>query len=202
MKLFGKAALAGTSVVLSLGRAAADEGRLLDDDTFAYRASSALVLDGGVAIAAPSALPTGLAKGLIAGFAYGRTLRWGARASYVTASEDAEAWAVTHRETRLLATATLEHALGRGVVGLRLGLGGTLVHEHRLRHQGMRAALEGAALETSSIALLPTATLEAVIALHVRGPWLVELGGGPSLSILDGRARGAWSTTVGIAWQP
>jgi len=202
MKLFGTTALAAACVLGVFGRAHADDGRLLDDDTFAYRPSSCMVLDGDVVVGAPTALATGLANGVVAGISIGKLLTWGARASYVSASEDGEAWAVTHREVRLIATGGVQHTLGRGVVGLRLGLGGTLVHERRLRHQGMRAGLEGDELETTDLALLPTATLEAVIGLHVRGPWMVQMSAGPSLSILDGDPRSAWSVALGVAWHP
>jgi len=202
MKLFGTTALAAACVLGSFGRARADEGRLLDDDTFAFRPSSCVVLDGGVVGGAPTALATGFAKGVVAGISVGKLLTWGARASYVSASEDGEAWAVTHREVRVVATGGVQHALGRGVVGLRLGAGGTLVHERRLRHQGMRAGLEGDELETTETALLPTATLEAVIGLHVRGPWMLQLSAGPSLGIVDGEPRSAWSVALGVGWHP
>ncbi len=194
-------ALALTSVAITTGTAAADD-RLLTDDTFALKPPSLLSFDGGISFGAPTALETGLSKGLVAGVAYGRTLALGARASYVSASEDGDAWAVTHREVRLLATAAIQRAIGRGTVGLRFGFGGTLVAEDRLRHQGERAGLMGDALEMTAKTFITTTTLEGVIALHVRGPWSFTLSGGPSASLLDGNVKGAWSGAIGIAWQP
>ena len=203
MKLFGTLALALACVVSTSTRTRADEGRLLDDDTFAYRPIRCVVLDGGIVVAAPTALSTGIARGLGAGITVGRQrFTWGARASYASASEDGEAWAVTHREVHALLTGSVQQALGRGVVGLRLGVGGTLVHESRLRHQGMRAGLEGDDLQSKALALLPTASLDAVLGLHVRGPWMMQLSVGPFASIVDGEPRAAWAATVGIAWHP
>jgi hypothetical protein len=202
MNSFGFIALAGASVALASGRAGADDGRLLDDETFSYKPPYCAVWDGGFFLAAPTALPTGLASGIGAGVTVGKTFAWGVRASYASASEDGEAWAVTHREVRALATGTVQHELGRGLLGLRVGLGGTFIHEHRMRHQGMRAGLEGDELEATNLALLPTATLDATIGLHVRGAWMLQLSAGPSISIVDGDARGAWSTALGVAWHP
>jgi hypothetical protein len=182
--------------------AAADEGRLLDDETFSYRPHHCAVYDAGFVLAAPTALPTGLARGVAAGVTVGKTFAWGVRASYASASEDGEAWAATHREVRALATGSVQHVLGRGVLGLRAGLGGTFVHEHRMRHQGGRAGLEGDELEATNLALLPTATLDATLGLHVRGAWMLQLSAGPSVSLIDGETRGAWSAALGVAWHP
>jgi len=91
---------------------------------------------------------------------------------------------------------------GRGTIGLRIGVGGTLVHESRVRNQGMRAGLMGSELETSAFRLLPAADLDAVVALHVAGPWLLMTSGGPSVDLLDGKLHGGWSAQLGVAWQP
>lgn len=162
-----------------------------------------LALDGGLAVGFPAALPTGLTRGLglgVQGIARGERLAWGVRASLTTATESSAAWEVEHRELRLRATGSLQHAAGRGTLALRLGLGGALVREHRTRHQGMRAGLEGDELETSALALLPIASLEGVIALGVRGPWSLRIAGGPTV-ILDGGPRAGWTGEIGVAWR-
>lgn len=180
----------------------ADSGALLTDDTWRYRSTGDFAVDGGLALGFPAALPTGLAKGIGAGVTTGHTLAWGARAAWVTATESSLPWTVTHSDLRLRVTGALQKAAGRGTIGLRLGLGGTLVHESRIRNQGMRAGLSGSDLETSSFAMLPAADLDAVIALHVAGPWLLVTSGGPSVDVLDGKLHAGWSAQLGVAWQP
>lgn len=180
----------------------ADSAALLTDDTWRYKSTGDLAVDGGLALGFPAALPTGLAKGVGAGVTTGHTLAWGARAAWVTATEASLPWTVTHSDLRLRVTGTLQKAAGRGTIGLRLGLGGTLVHESRVRNQGMRAGLSGSDLETSSFAMLPAADLDAVIALHVAGPWLLVTSGGPSVDVLDGKLHAGWSAQLGVAWQP
>jgi len=66
----------------------------------------------------------------------------------------------------------------------------------------MRAGLSGTDLENSSTTMLPAADLDAVVALHVAGPWLLVTSGGPSLDVLDGKLHGGWSAQLGVAWQP
>lgn len=180
----------------------ADSGTLLTDDTWRYRSTGDLAVDGGLVLGFPAALPTGLAKGIGAGVTTGHTLAWGARAAWVTATESSLPWMVTHSDLRLRVTGALQKAAGRGTIGLRLGVGGTLVHESRVRNQGMRAGLSGSDLETSSFAMLPAADLDAVIALHVAGPWLLVTSGGPSVDVLDGKLHAGWSAQLGVAWQP
>lgn len=201
-----------TAVLLALcatypARARADDaGTLLSDDTWNYRSSGQVAVDGGLVVGFPAALPTGLSTGAGAGVTVGRTLTWGARASWVTATESSLPWTVTHSDLRLRVTGGVQaapgRAPGRGKIGLRLGLGGTLVHETRIRNQGMRAGLTGSELETSAFAMLPAADLDAVVALHIAGPWLVMTSGGPSLDIHDGRLHAGWSAELGVAWQP
>lgn len=191
----------GAMLVLA-ARASHADGTLLDDDTWKVSSCGCLVIDGGLALGFPAALPTGLSKGIGAGITYGHDLAAGARASWTTATESTEAWQVTHSDLHLRATGALQHAAGRGTVGLRLGLGGTLVHEHRVRNQGMRAGLSGSDLETSAFAMLPAVDLEGVIQLHVFGPWLLVMSGGPSLDVHDGAAHGGWNAQLGIGWQP
>jgi hypothetical protein len=182
--------------------ALADDGTLLGDDTWRYHSSGDVAVDGGLVVGFPAALPTGLATGVGAGVTMGRTLALGARAAWVTATESSLPWTVTHSDLRLRTTAALQAAPGRATIGLRLGLGGTLVHETRVRNQGMRAGLSGSELETSSFAMLPAADLDAVVALHIAGPWLLVTSGGPSIDLVDGKLRGGWSAELGVAWQP
>jgi hypothetical protein len=183
-------------------RSATADDALASDDTWHYRSSGRLAVDGGLALGFPAALPTGLSTGVAAGVTVGQSLTWGARASWVTATESSLPWTVTHSDLRLRITGGVQTSPGRGTIGLRLGLGGTLVHETRVRNQGMRAGLTGSELETSSLAMLPAADLDAVIALHVAGPWLLVTSGGPSIDLLDGKAHGGWNAELGLAWQP
>lgn len=180
----------------------ADDHALLDDDTWRYRSSGDLAVDGGLVVGFPAALPTGLAKGIGIGVAAGRQLAWGARAAWLTTTESSLPWTVTHSDLRMRVTGAAQAAAGRGTIGVRLGLGGTLVHESRVRNQGMRAGLSGTALETSTFALLPAADLDVVIALHVAGPWLLVTSGGPSIDWLDSKLHGGWGAQLGVAWQP
>jgi hypothetical protein len=124
------------------------------------------------------------------------------RASWTTATESTIAWNVTHWDLRARVIGQVQHTAGRGELGLRLGLGTTLVHEKRVRNQGMRAGLTGSDLETTALDALPAGDIEAVIALHVAGPWLLAMSGGPSLAIVDGAAHGSWTATLGVGWQP
>jgi len=180
----------------------ADDAALLTDDTWRYRSAGDLVVDGGLVLGFPAALPTGLAKGVGAGVMTGRQLAWGARASWVTATESSLPWTVTHSDLRLRVAGALQTAAGRGTLGLRLGLGGTLVHESRVRNQGMRAGLTGSDLESSAFSMLPAADLDAVVALHVAGPWLLMMSGGPTVDVFESKLHAGWSAQLGVAWQP
>lgn len=196
-----------TAVLLALciaypGRSWADDGTLFSDDTWSYRSSGHVAVDGGLVVGFPAALPTGLSTGAGAGVTVGDTLTWGARASWGTATESSLPWTVTQSDLRLRVTGGVQAAPGRGTIGLRLGLGGTLVHETRIRNQGMRAGLTGSALESSAFAMLPAADLDAVVALHIAGPWLLMTSGGPSFDIHDGKLHAGWSAELGVAWQP
>ncbi|GEM_PF-1268957 len=172
-------------------------------DSFGFEEGGPLRVDGGLVLGFPTALPTGLSRGIGGGVTFGECpLRWGARAAWVTATENGETWEVTHSDLRLRVTGSAQHDAGRGSVALRVGLGGTLVHESRLRNQGMRAGLTGDELETSTFAMLPAADLEAVVAVHVIGPWLLTMSGGPSVALLDGSLRTSWTAELGVAWQP
>ncbi|HEU4733304.1 MAG TPA: hypothetical protein VFT22_35675 [Kofleriaceae bacterium] len=191
-------------VCLAAPAVARADGALMTDDTWRYRSTGHLALDGGLVVGFPAALPTGLAMGAGAGVSVTSApwLAWGARAAWVTATESSVPWTVTQSDLRLRITGAVQKAAGRGTLGLRLGLGGTLVHEARVRNQGMRAGLTGSDLETSSFALLPAADLDAVLGLHVAGPWLLVMTGGPSVDVFERKLHGGWSAQLGVAWQP
>lgn len=188
--------------ILVLGAPAASSAQpLLSEDTWRYDAPGrGLAIDGGLVVGFPAALPTGLTRGVGIGLSRGGRLAWGVRASWTTATEDSAAWQVDHQDVRVRATGALQHAAGRGTLALRLGLGGTLVREHRIRHQGMRAGLEGDELESAALALVPGASLEGVIALRIRGPWALQIAGGPTAILHDGVHAG-WTGEIGVAWQ-
>lgn len=188
---------------LLLARAVAAEGPTAASDSFAITGGGPLAVDAGLVLGFPTALPTGLSKGIGGGVTFGNCpLRWGARAAWVTATESTETWEVTHSDLRLRMTGSAQHDSGRGSLGIRLGAGGTLVHESRVRAQGMRAGLTGSELETSAFAMVPAADLEAMVAVRVVGPWLLVMSGGPSIAVIDGDARMSWTAELGVAWQP
>lgn len=190
------------ATLLSAHIASAD-GPTVTSDAFPVRAAGPVQVDGGLIVGFPTALPTGLSRGIGAGVTFGACpFRWGARAAWVTATESTLAWTVTHSDLRLRVTGSAQHDAGRGSIGLRVAAGGTMVHESRLRNQGMRAGLMGDALETSAFAMVPAADLEAVVSLHVIGPWLLVMSGGPSVAVVDGAAHGSWTAELGIGWQP
>jgi hypothetical protein len=197
-----RAALVCAFALLVAGGRARAEGSRLPDDSWPVRSTGPLAIDGGLVVGAPAALPTGLSTGVGAGVLYGRTLAFGARASWTGATESSTVWTVSHTDLRLRATGALQHAVGRGTLGLRLGLGATVVHESRDRNQGMRAMLTGSDLMTTAWAALPAADLEAVVTVHIAGPWLLAVAGGPSLAISDGGAHAGWTAGLGVGWQP
>jgi hypothetical protein len=167
------------------------------------REGGPLLVDAGLVLGFPTALPTGLSRGIGGGVTFGACpLRWGARAAWVTATENGPVWEVTHSDLRMRVTGSAQHDSGRGSIGIRLAAGGTLVHESRLRNQGMRAGLTGDELETSTFAMLPAADLEAMVAVKVIGSWGLMMTGGPSVALFDGNLRTSWTAELGVAWQP
>ena len=76
------------------------------------------------------------------------------------------------------------------------------MHEDRARNQGARAGLTGGDLETSALAAFPAADLEGVVALHIVGPWLLTVSGGPTAIVADGALHGGWTAQLGAGWQP
>jgi hypothetical protein len=178
------------------------EGPPPADATFRVRSSGPLTVDGGLQLATPAGLATGLSTGVGAGAMIGGRWAFGARASWSTSTESSIAWTLTRADLRLRAAGAIQQAAGRGRFALRLSLGATVVHETRVRNQGAQAQLTGSDLQTSVFAPLPAGELEAVIALHVAGPWLLELSGGPGLAIDGGSAHGGWTAALGVGWQP
>jgi hypothetical protein len=164
--------------------------------------------EAGLRVGPPAALTTGLSTGVGAGFVHGRTLAWGAAVSWSTATEHTQSFEVSHADLRFRLMGIARKRMGRGTVSLRLGAGGTLVHESRTRHQGERAGLEGEALESTDWRMLPAADLELVTVLRIIEPWGLVVGGGPSVVWSDGvegadaALRAGWTATVGIAWAP
>jgi hypothetical protein len=189
-------------MALTSGSAPATAAPLTDDPMFRVASSSRLAVDGGLLVGLPAALGTGLSTGVGAGVTVGERFAWGARVSWSTATESSLTWTVTQADLRLRATAAVQQRAGRGRFALRLGLGPTIVHESRLRNQGARAGLTGGELQTSAWVTLPAADLDGVVALHVAGPWLFLVGGGPSLTVIDGGARWGWTAQLGAGWQP
>src|ERR1041385_5748697 len=159
-------ALAAAVLLVSLGtrEAAADDVGALSSDSFPYRHGHGRDVDGGLQFGFPTALPTGLSRGLGGGFTEGRCpYRWGARIAWLTATEYAPDWKVTQSDLRLRVSGQLQHDAGRGSLALRLSAGGPLVHETRDRNQGIRAGLTGSDLEMTAFAFVPAADLEAVV---------------------------------------
>jgi hypothetical protein len=182
--------------------AAAAEGGLATDDGWRVQSTGALTVDAGLFLGAPAALPTGLSTGVGVGVLYGLDLfAWGARASWSTATESSLAWTVAHDDVDLRLDGAIQKDVGRGRLALRLGLGSTIVHETRQRNQGARAGLTGTDLQTSAVAALPAGELAAVVSLHVAGPWLLVLSGGPAVTVVSASWRVGWSSQVGVGWQ-
>ena len=177
-------------------------GAAVPDEGWRVSSTGGLTVDGGLVLEAPAALPTGLSTGIGAGLAYGRgVFAWGARASWSTATESSFVWTATHADLDLRLDGAVQRDVGRGRLALRLGIGSTVVHETRLRNQGARAGLTGSDLQTSSFTALPVAALDVVVAVHVAGPWLLMLAGGPSVSIVSSAWNVGWKTELGVGWQ-
>ena len=198
------ATLAFVALGASASSAHADSGRMIDDDTFALSSHGPYLVDAGLLVALPAALPAGISTGIGAGLTRdcGCHFSYGARASWSTETASSITWQVTHWDMRLRAIGMVRHDAGRGMIALRLGAGTTIVHEHRVRNQGMRIGLTGSALEDSATEALPAGELEAVVGLHITGPWLAMISAGPSLEVFGGALRGGWVAQIGIGWQP
>lgn len=192
---------AAAIVLLAAGVAQAEPDRLLGDDTFAVRDGGHYILDAGLFAAQPAALPSGISTGIGAGITRqcGCGLSYGVRASWSTESESSQVWEVTQWDMRLRGLVQVRHTAGRGILALRLGGGPTFVHEHRVRTQSMRS---GMTIESSTTATLPAADLEALVGLHVAGPWIAMVSVGPTVELYDSNLRGGWIAQIGVGWQP
>jgi hypothetical protein len=170
------------------------DGPPLVADVFKVRSVGTLTVDGGLLLAHPTALGPGLSTGFGLGVTRGRLVVWGARASWSTSTESSIPWTVSQSDLRLRVDGGLQHTLRRARVGLRVSLGPTIVHETRLRN--------GSTLETSAYSTLPAGEVEGFVALHIFGPWLFDVSGGPSAAIDGGTLRGGWVSLIGVGWQP
>ncbi|HZL16691.1 MAG TPA: hypothetical protein VFG23_02975 [Polyangia bacterium] len=183
-------------------RVLAEEAALAGVEASQAPAAGPLSIDANLLLAKPTALGPGLSTGFGIGVTRGRTLAWEARASWSTATESSISWTVTQSDLRLRVGAAVQSTLGRARAGLRVGIGPTIIHETRTRNQGAAANLTGSALGSSSFATLPAGDVEAFVALHVFGPWLFTVSGGPGASIESGNLRGGWISMMGVGWQP
>ena len=190
------------ALALTASAARADDGRRPIDEEWPVSSTGTLAVDGGLVLALPARLQTGLSSGIGAGVTRGRRFAWGVRGSWSSATESSLVWTVSHDDFRLRAVAALQQPAGRGVFALRLGLGPTFVYEHRTRAQGARAGLTGPDLETSALAVFPAVDLEGVVTLHLLGRWSLIISGGPTALIADGVLRGGWTAQLGAGWQP
>lgn len=163
-------------------------------DLWRVQSGGPLTIDGGLVEDLPTALGPGLSNGFGIGVTRGRRLAWGARASWSTATESSIPWTVTQSDLRLRIVGVIQHTLGRARVGLRLGVGPTIVHETRLRN--------GSALETSALSTLAAGEVEALVLVQIFGPWSLDLSGGPSAAIDGGGLHGGWVSLIGVGWQP
>jgi hypothetical protein len=181
-----------SGVVPGLARAA-DEP-VVSANGLRFQSGGALTVDGGLVLALPTALGPGLSSGFGLGVTWGRLVAAEVRASWSTATESSIPWTVSQSDLRLRVGGVLQRTLGRARVGLRLGIGPTIVYETRVRN--------GSTLQTSAFATLPAGELEGFVAVHLFGPWLVILSGGPSAALDDPGFRGGWVSLIGVAWQP
>jgi hypothetical protein len=161
-------------------------------------------VDAGLYTGMPAGLPAGIEPGLGLGITRecGCVFAYGARLDIAGITESSEAWTASDIDTRLRVFAALHHSAGRGELSLRLAGGTNLVYEDRVRNGGDRAGLTGDALETHTVAALPAADLEAVISLHLIGPWLVIASGGPTAEILNSELHGGFVAGLAVGWQP
>jgi hypothetical protein len=162
-------------------------------------------LEGQLVLALPAALQTGMSTGVGAAFTRvatrGGMLAWGASASWSTATEYSPCsptYVVSNDDIRLRLLGQLQHAVGRGLFGLRVGAGGTLVYEARTLAQGARLGYSGA---STSWAMLPAADIEGIVVLRIWNSWGMSVSGGPTLHGLHGRVRAGWSSGLGVTWQ-
>ena len=162
-------------------------------------------IDGQLVLALPAALVTGMSTGVGAAFTHvatrGGLLAWGAHASWSTATEYSLTDTVRNDDIRLRLCGQLQRAVGRGLFGLRVGLGGTLVYEDQTLVQGKRAGLPDSQREISSWSMLPAADIEGIVVLRVWSSWGMSVSGGPTLHGLHNGVRAGWTSGLGVTWQ-
>ncbi|MBK9031933.1 MAG: hypothetical protein IPL61_11505 [Myxococcales bacterium] len=188
---------------LAVAAPAAADGPPPPTDSFPFRPEGCLTFDGGLVVGSPSALPTGLSTGVGAGASRGAGwLQLGARLAWSGATESTSAWTVSHDDIRVRVSGLARYVVGRGAVGVRASVGPTVVYERRSRNQGARAGLEGDALATSAVAVVPAIDLEAVIGVAVMDGWGLRVAVGPSLARASGANELSWLATLGASWTP
>ncbi len=187
--------------LLLVPRFAGADSRLIDDSTFAVRHGGDLTFDGNLLLGMPAALPAGMTTGFSLGLTRncGCHFSYGVRASWSTETESSLVWTVSQSDYRLRAVGAVRHDAGRGTIALRLGIGTTIVHEDRIDTSSMRLSHQ---IETRAVEALPAADLQAVVGLHITGPWLATIAAGPSVDVLDGALKGGFVAEMGVAWQP
>jgi len=164
-----------------------------------------LTLEAGVVTALPAILEVGQTLGGMAALSVGYgPFIYGVRASVSQAEEFSSTWRITHTEMRLRALGGVRAAAGRGTWILRLGLGLSVVHEGRERHDAANVSLPGAAADQSAWAAVPAIDLEGGLVLNVYSDWGLSLFAGPTLhfgSITDG-AHWGWTGSGAVVWTP
>jgi hypothetical protein len=146
-------------------------------------------------------MSTGAGLGFMRVATRGGMLAWGARASWSTATEYSLTDTVRNDDIRLRLCGQIQHAVGRGLFGLRVGVGGTVVYEGRTRGQGARAGLTGNELGSTTWATLPAADIEGVVVMRIWNDWGMSVTGGPTLHGLHDGVRVGWSSGLGVTWQ-
>jgi len=168
-----------------------------------------LTLEAGVITALPAILEVGQTLGGQAALTvgYGAFL-YGVNASVSEAKEYSQSWRVTHTELRVRALGGVRAAAGRGTWILRLGLGLSLVHEGRVRHDVAEVDAGNVVREESAWAAVPAVDLEGGLVLHLAGAWGIALFLGPTLHFGgatnsgDGGVRWGYSGSASLVWTP
>lgn len=191
--------IAITALLVLAPLPAVADARLADDDTFAIAPHRPFSIAAGVVAGTPAALPTGLATGAGATVTRACTcwLSYGARLAAQTATGSSIAWTVRHDDIQVRGFAMARYVVGRGELGLRLGLGPTVVHESRSRNQ----SAPGSDIGTSATAVVPAVDIEAVVIVRVAGRWGGVVHAGPTLDRVAGATRAGWVAGLEVAWQ-
>ena len=143
------------------------EGQPVVADVLRVSEGGPWTVDGGLVLALPTTLGPSLSTGFGLGVLHGGTFAWGARASWSTATESSIAWTVTQWDLRLRLEGAIQRRIGRARVGLRLGLGPTVIHETRDRNQSTGATTAFRAVTGRRGRGIRGATHLRSVALHV-----------------------------------